>query len=98
MKVFISQPMKGRTDEEIVEERDKAYAKIHEIHGEDAEIIESYIPTEKLSPVEMLGRSIQMLAEADAVYFLEGWSQARGCTIECMVCEAYGIPSAVMHV
>lgn len=31
------------------------------------------------------------MANADAVYFMEGWQNARGCVIEHMICEKYGI-------
>jgi len=38
-----------------------------------------------------LGKSIQMLAQSDAAYFMEGWNKARGCCIEHTVAEQYGI-------
>lgn len=38
-----------------------------------------------------LGRSIQQMEEADAIYFCEGWEDARGCLIERQVAEKYGL-------
>ena len=39
MKVFISQPMKDKTDDQIKEERTKAVNRIKETYNEDVEII-----------------------------------------------------------
>ena len=38
-----------------------------------------------------LGLSIDAIGRADAVYFMPGWEEARGCVIEHSVCEKYGI-------
>ena len=42
MKVFISQPMRDKTDEQIKEERAKAVNRIKETYYEDVEIIDSF--------------------------------------------------------
>ena len=39
MKIFISQPMKGFSEEEIRYNREKAIKKIKNLYGDDAEII-----------------------------------------------------------
>lgn len=41
-KLFISQPMRGKTDEEIKEERAKAIEKASELVGEPVEVIDSF--------------------------------------------------------
>ena len=41
-KLFISQPMKGKSDEEILAEREKAIQRAKEALNDDVEIIESY--------------------------------------------------------
>ena len=41
-KLFISQPMVDRTDEEIFKERETAIAEARKILGEDIEVIDSY--------------------------------------------------------
>ena len=92
MKAFISQPMNGMSDDEIVIVRDAVWRIIKEKHGDDCEIIESYQPDEKLSPIESLARSIMFMADADVAYFAPGWDEARGCVIEHAVAELYGIP------
>ena len=45
----------------------------------------------KSIPVWYLGKSIQLLAQADIVYFGGDWKNARGCKIEYLVSEKYGI-------
>ena len=95
-KVFISQPMRGKTDEEILAERDEAIEKVKQIYdGEEIEIIDSFFkeaPTDA-TPLWYLGDSIVLLSKADVVYFCKGWETARGCVIEYMCAEMYGIDS-----
>ncbi|MBQ8249080.1 MAG: DUF4406 domain-containing protein, partial [Clostridia bacterium] len=43
------------------------------------------------NPLWFLGKAIQLLSEADVVYFAKGWEQARGCRIENNCARAYGI-------
>lgn len=93
MKAFISQPMNGMSDDEIVIVRDSVWRIIKEKHGEECEIIESYFPEDDLmTPVKALAKSIKLLDQADVAYFAPGWDEARGCIIEHAICELYGIP------
>ena len=95
-KLFISQPMRGLTDEEILKVREEIRARAEYVIGEPVELINSFIedyPGEinKSIPVWYLGKSIQFLSQADIVYFGEGWENARGCKIEYEIASAYGI-------
>ena len=87
MKLFISQPMKGKTNERIKAERDYVAKKFP-----DAEIINSFFEgaTTNNAPLWCLGESIKLLSEADVVYFCEGWHDANGCTIEHECAVRYG--------
>ncbi len=91
-KIFISQPMQGKTDEEIKRVRDTDIELIKTVY---AEIIDSFIsenpPKNSRSGVYMLGQSIQLLARADVLFLSAGWDKARGCRIEHSVAVAYGI-------
>ena len=93
-KLFISQPMRGFTDEEILKARQKAIAEAEKAIGEKVEVLESFFegfnPTGNI-PVAYLGKSISLLAEADIVYFGKGWNEARGRKIEHEVAKQYGI-------
>lgn len=92
MKAFISQPMRGRTDEEILAERNDIECRLREEFGE-VEVLETFYddfgPDAK--PLEYLARSISDLAKADVAYFSKGWQNARGCKIENMCAIEYGI-------
>ena len=95
-KLFISQPMKGLTDEEILKTREKIRVKAEKVIGEPVKLIDSFIkdyPGEinKHVPVFYLGKSIQLLSQADIAYFVEDWRNARGCLIEHEVARQYGI-------
>lgn len=90
MKIFISQPMKGFSEEEIRHNREKAIRKIKGLYGNDVEILDSYIDGGG-TPLWCLGKSIELLSTADVAYFLKGWNSARGCRIEYMCADNYGI-------
>ena len=91
MKLFISQPMKGKTDEQILEERNKA-AGLFILEGENVEIIDSFIKgaPAQAAPLWYLGESIKLLGEADVVYFCKDWQKYNGCTIEHECAVRYG--------
>lgn len=90
MKIFISQPMKGLSEKEIKSNKEKAIEKIKSLYGDDVEVIDSYIDGEG-TPLWCLGKSIELLSTADVAYFLKGWNTARGCRIEYMCADNYGI-------
>lgn len=84
MKIFISIPMKDKTDEQIKEEMNV--------------IMEKYFPEDELldtvvdsgSPMKCLARSISLMDEADLVVFAPGWDRSRGCMIEYLIAGTYG--------
>ena len=92
-KLFISQPMRGKTDEQILLERGKAIQKAKVEIGEEVEVIETFYTdfSNDAKPLEYLARSIQDLAKADIAYFVKGWQEARGCRIEHECAVQYGI-------
>ena len=48
MRLFISQPMRGKTDEQILDERNYAISRAKKILGDDVEVIDSFfkdVPT-----------------------------------------------------
>ena len=94
-KLFISQPMRGLTDEEILKAREEIKNRAEKTIGESLELINSFIedyPVEidKSIPVWYLGKSIQFLSQADIAYFAGDWRNARGCKIEYEIANAYG--------
>lgn len=105
MRVFISQPMNGKTDEEIKRNRkvlidyveNNAYriAKSFHIADPKVEIIDSYFENapHDAKPLWFLGKSLELLSTADVAVFGHDWQFARGCWIEHKCCIDYGIPT-----
>lgn len=92
-RIFISQPMNDKTDDEIKLERQKIVDACVREYGKDTEIIDSFFEgsPHDVKPAWFLGKSIELLSTADAVYFADGWNNARGCRIEHQVAVDYGI-------
>ena len=94
MKVFLSQPMRGKTHEEILSSiREVQEFLTKYLDSTNIEIIESYSPKNKSKePLVALGDSIKMLANADLSVFLDDWNQYRGCIIEHHTAKIYEVP------
>ncbi len=92
-RLFISQPMKGKTDQEILRERQTAVESAKEQLGEDVEVIDSFLQDapHDANPLWYLARSLELLSTADIAYFTKGWKDARGCRVENECAIAYGI-------
>ncbi len=94
-KLFVSVPMKGRTEEEIRESisKMKQIAEIYE--GEELELIDSYIehtpPQNSNQAIWYLGESLKKMAEADVFIGIQETYDWNGCEIETRIAWAYGI-------
>lgn len=93
-RLFISQPMRGKTDDEIWLERGQAINYAQYLLNEDVEVIDSFFQDAPVGacPLWFLAKSIELLATADVVIFTDGWRDARGCVIEHECAVRYGIP------
>ena len=95
-KAMISQPMAGKTPDEIVEVRDKA---IKYLEKSGFEVVDTYFPNDSKyltvdilsKPLFCLGKSLMYMSYCDAVYFCKGWDKTRGCILEHKAAEAYGL-------
>lgn len=99
-KAMISQPMAGKTQEEIVNDRNNAIKAIEEM---GYEVINTLFTDEWYSdesmkkrgvvqiPLCFLAKSLENMSLCDAAYFVDGWSSARGCKIEHDAAVAYGV-------
>lgn len=93
-RLFISLPINGKTDEQILAERETAIANAERYLGEKVEVIESFFQGFNFAgvrPLYLLGKAIELLATADVAYFTKGWEDARGCRIEHTCAIEYGI-------
>lgn len=95
MNVFISQPMRNRSEKDIKSERKSVMSYIKKLYkDENVKEINSFFEMDVQSKnvsLRMLGMSLELLAEADIAVFVDGWSLARGCKIEHDAAKAYGI-------
>lgn len=96
-KLFISQPMKGKTDKEILKERETAIKEAEQLISEPVEVIDSFFQNAPADarPLWFLGKSLELLSTADVAYFAKGWNEARGCKIEHECAVQYGIKTIV---
>lgn len=92
-KLFISQPMKDKTDAEILAVREQAIQSAKNLLGEDVEVIDSFFQDapHDVKPLWFLAKSLELLATADVVYFAKDWEKYRGCRIENTCAIEYGI-------
>ncbi len=92
-KLFISQPMGSKTDEEILVARKQAIESAEKLVGEPVEVIDSFFQSAPAGakPLWFLGKSLELLADADVAYFAPGWEEARGCKIEHTCAVEYNI-------
>ena len=100
MKAMLSQPMAGKTNEEIIATRERAIAVLKE---RGYEIINTLFTDEWYSreamkergveniPLCFLAKSLENMSLCHAAYFCKGWENTRGCRIEHEVAKAYGM-------
>ncbi|MFR1944902.1 MAG: DUF4406 domain-containing protein [Faecalimonas umbilicata] len=100
MRAMLSQPMAGKTDEEIVNTREKS---IEYLRDRGYEVVNTLFTDEWYSkdkmekrevvqiPLCFLAKSLENMSLCHAVYFCKGWENARGCRIEHDAAVAYGL-------
>lgn len=99
VRLFISQPMRGKTDEQIESEREDLIAIAKAVYAGrgEVEVIDSFfkgglnVPAGTKALLYHLSKSLELLATADVVIFAEGWRDARGCRIEHECAKQYGV-------
>lgn len=90
-KAMISLPMKDITRDEILEVWNRAKIQLEK----NGYIVVSTIFPQSYSDMEdplwLLSLTINKMSDCEAVYFCDGWKHARGCRIEHMLAEEYGL-------
>lgn len=92
-KIFISQPFKGRTEEEVFEERGRLQKMVEEVYGEPVEVIDQYHQTASKGAGRFyyLSQDLLMMGEADLIVFSRNWHTAKGCMVEHELARVYGL-------
>lgn len=100
MKAMLSQPMAGKTDEEITATREAA---INALTAAGYDVVNTLFTDEWYSDAAMkergvvqiglcfLAKSLEHMSLCNAAYFCKGWQDARGCRIEHEAAKAYGV-------
>ena len=100
MKAMLSQPMAGKTEEEIIKTREKA---IKALEDKGYKIVNTLFTDEWYSqekmkergvaqiPLCFLAKSLENMSLCHAAYFCKGWENARGCRLEHEAAVTYGL-------
>ena len=100
MKAMLSQPMAGKSDDEIIATREKA---IKVLEAKGYAVVNTLFTDEWYSNKNMkergvvqislcfLAKSLENMSLCHAAYFCKGWEQARGCRLEHEAAVAYGL-------
>lgn len=99
-KAMLSQPMNGKTEDEIIKTRERAIKALQE---KGYEIVNTLFTDEWYNkenmekrgvvqiPLCFLAKSLENMAKCHAAYFCKGWESARGCKIEHQAAVEYGL-------
>ena len=99
-KAMLSQPMAGKTDQEIVDTRNRA---VEELTRRGYEVVNTLFTDDWYSKEQMekrgvvqiplcfLAKSLENMSLCHAAFFCKGWENARGCRIEHEAAKAYGL-------
>lgn len=99
-KAMISQPMAGKTDEQIAATRERATASLQAMGYEVVNTLftDEWCGNEAMRergvvqvPLCYLAKSLENMSLCHAAYFCKGWEKARGCRIEHDAAVAYGL-------
>jgi hypothetical protein len=99
-KAMLSQPMAGKSEEEIIATREKAIKALEEKGYEIVNTLftDDWYKKEQMEargvvqiPLCFLAKSLENMSLCHAAYFCKGWEKARGCKIEHEAAAAYGL-------
>ena len=99
-KAMLSQPMASKTEQEIIETRNRAikalenrgYAVVNTLFTDEWYSKEAMTERGVVQiPLCFLANSLENMSLCHAAYFCKGWEQARGCRLEHEAAKAYGL-------
>jgi hypothetical protein len=99
-KAMLSQPMAGKTNEEIIATRERAIKSLNKLGYEVVNTLftDEWYSKEKTEergvvqiPLCFLAKSLENMSLCHAAYFCKGWEKTRGCRIEHDAAVAYGL-------
>lgn len=99
-KAMLSQPMNGKTEQEIIDTRERAIKVLTDLGYEVVNTLftDEWYSTKAMEergvvqiPLCFLAKSLENMSKCHVVYFCDGWQNARGCKIEHDAAVAYGL-------
>ena len=97
---MLSQPMAGKSKEEIIATREKAIKALEEKGYEVVNTLftDTWYSKNQMAlrgvvhiPLCFVAKSLENMSRCHAAYFCKGWEDARGCKIEHAAAIAYGL-------
>lgn len=97
-KLYVSCPMRNRTDEEIIKSIDRMEKVAEIMVGEELDLIPTLVSDadHRDEPIYMLGSAIKRMQDADYVAVPDNSWEWRGCDIESGVARLYLDPEQVL--
>lgn len=99
-KMMVSQPMAGKTEEEIIATRNRAieYAEKNGLEFVNTKFTDAWYSDSRMEergvvnvPLCFLAKSLESMSKCHIAYFAVGWQDARGCKAEHDIAKAYGM-------
>ena len=99
-KAMLSQPMAGKTNEEIIATRERAIKSLNKLGYEVVNTLftDEWYSQKKMEergvvqiPLCFLAKSLESMSLCHVAYFCKGWEKTRGCRIEHDAAVAYGL-------
>lgn len=99
-KAMLSQPMAGKTNEEIIATRERAIKSLNKLGYEVVNTLftDEWYSQKKMEergvvqiPLCFLAKSLESMSLCHVAYFCKGWEKTRGCRIERDAAVAYGL-------
>lgn len=99
MKIYISQPIQGRSELLILRERTIVEQKLKLSHPDAEFIYRTIRPKIKENHIGLLQleECIKHMDDADMVYLLDDFNRDRICRVEAYCCIVYDIPSETLR-
>lgn len=102
-KLFISCPMRGRTEEAIKDTMERMHKIAEALFGEELEVLPTYFegepPLFSNERLWYLGESIKKMSEADRfIGIYDAEKEYDGCIIENHTAKLYGVPRYLVDI
>lgn len=90
-RVFISIPMRGKSDEQIQYEMVGLTILLEGLGYEVSDSLVTDCDGARNMPLLCLSKSLEIMSGCDIVFFAKGWEHSRGCRIEHDAAVNYGL-------